>query len=104
MALQYLQFNLDRKNTFISSLVDLNEDKFTFTLRWNEYCDAFNMDIQDIDNNYLISGLALTNNLIIRHQDLPYLMIFTHINDETYEPTIDNIKEFGLVYDDGEEE
>lgn len=104
MTLQYLQFNLDRQNTFISSLTDLSDNKFVFTLRWNDYCNCFYMDIQNLDGQYLISGLAITNNLIIRHQDLPYIMLFAHINGEVYEPTIDNITEFGLVYDNGEEQ
>lgn len=102
MALRYLQFNLDRANTFVSFFTNLGENKFTFTIRWNEYCNCFFMDIQDIDANYLISGLAIVNNLTIRHPNLPYVMLFTHIQNETYEPTIDNINEFGLVYDDGE--
>ena len=102
MAKRYLQFNLDRLNTFVSFLADLGENKFTFTLRWNDYCDCFFMDIQDIDNNYLVSGRALTNNFIIRHYDLPYVMLFANLQGETYEPTIDNIKEFGLIYEDGE--
>lgn len=102
MALEYLQFNLDRQNTYISNLVDLANNKFTFTLRWNDYCNCFFMDIQDIDANYLLSGLAVTNNLIFRHQKIPYPLMFIHINGETYEPTIDNIKEFGLMYDNEE--
>ena len=100
--MKYIQFNLDRNNTFVDFLIDLGENKFTFTLRWNDYCDCFTMDIQDIDANYLISGLAVVNNLIIRHKNLPYIMLFTHIYGETYEPTIDNINEFGLFYEDGE--
>lgn len=102
MTQRSLQFNLDRNNTFVSFLTDIGENKFTFTLRWNDYCDCFFMDIQDIDANYLISGLAVVNNLIIRHQDLPYVMIFAHLQEESYEPTIDNITEFGLLYEDNE--
>lgn len=102
MTQQYIQFDLDRNNTFVSFLTDLGENKFTFTLRWNDYCDCFFMDIQDLDNNYLLSGRAVVNNLIVRHQDLPYTMLFTHVQGETYEPTIDNISEFGLFYEDGE--
>ena len=104
MTTYYIQFKADRNNTYISSLVDLGDEKFTFTLRWNDYCDCFFMDIQDIDANYLISGLALTNFLPIRHPKLPYNLLFANINNETYKPTIDNIDEFGLFYDDGESE
>lgn len=103
MTLYYIQFNADRNNTWTSSLVDLADEKYTFSIRWNDYCNCFFMDIQDLDGNYLMSGLALANNLSIRHQKLPYKMLFTHIDGKIYEPTIDNITEFGLFYDDGEE-
>lgn len=100
--MKYIQFKLDRNNTFVNFLTDLGDNKFTFTLRWNDYSDCFYLDIQDIDATYLISGLALVNNLIVRHPALPYVMLFTHLQGEIYEPTIDNIMEFGLFYEDGE--
>ena len=102
--MKYIQFNLNRNNMFVSFLNDLGGEKFTFTLRWDEYSECFFMDIQDLDGKYIISGRALVNNLIIRNQNLPYIMMFTHTQGETYEPTIDNIMEFGLFYDDGEVE
>lgn len=104
MTTYYIQFNANRNNTWISSLTDLGDEKFTFSIRWNDYCNCFFMDIQDLDSNYLISGLALTNFLPIRHPKLPYNLLFAHIDNKTYEPTIDNITEFGLFYDDGEVE
>ena len=102
--LQYIPFNLSRNNDYIRSLVDLGDDKFTFIIRWNEYCDCFFMDIQDLDGNYLLSGRALVNGLIVRHHDLPFGMVFLQLQGKTYEPTIDNINEFGLVYEVEEEE
>ena len=72
MSYQVIRFKLNRNNDYISSLVDLADNKFTFTIRWNEYCDCFFMDIQDLDGNYLLAGRALVNGLLIRHYDLPF--------------------------------
>ena len=102
MTQYYINFNLDRENTFVKFLVDLAKNKFTFTLRWNDYCDCFFMDIQNLDGDYILSGRAVVNNLVIRHPDLPFLLYFSHLQGETYEPTIDNISEFGLFYEDNE--
>lgn len=97
--LECVQFSLNRNDDYISYLVTLEEDKFTFIIRWNEYCDCFFMDIQDLDGNYLLAGRALVNGLIIRHHDLPYNMVFLNLQGKNYEPTIDNIEEFGLIYE-----
>jgi len=43
----------------------------------------------------------LVNNLVIRNYKLPYILMFMHQQDKNYEPTIDNISEFGLFYNDG---
>lgn len=104
MTVYCIQFKVNRNNTWVSSLVNLGDEKFTFSLRWNDYCNCFFMDIQDIDSNYLISGLAVTNYLFVRHPKLPYKLIFSHLDNKPYQPTIDNIQEFGLFYDDGETE
>jgi len=96
---EYKTFKLNRNNDYISCLVNLGEDKFTFIIRWNEYCDCFFMDIQDLDGNYLLSGRALVNGLIVRHHKLPYNMVFLNLQGKNYEPTIDNIEEFGLIYE-----
>lgn len=98
---KYIQFKLDRNNTYISGLTDLGDSKYTFVIRWDEDYDYFLMDIQDLNGDYIISGVALVNNLLIRNVKLPYTMLYTHLNNEVYEPTIDNITEFGLVYEDG---
>ena len=104
MTTNYIQFNANRESDYISSLVSLGDEMFTFVLRWNEYCNCFFMDIIDLDGNYIISGIALVNNLFIRHYKLPYVLFFTHQQGKNYEPTIDNMNEFGLYYDDGAEE
>ena len=79
-------FNLDRNNDYVSFLTNLADDKFTFIIRWNEYCECFFMDIQDLDGNYLLSGRALVNGLIVRHQNLPYNMVFLNLQGKNYEP------------------
>ena len=101
MTQRYIQFNLNRDNTYISGLTDIGDSKYTFVIRWDEDYDYFTMDIQDLSGEYIISGVALVNNLLIRNVKLPYVFYFTHLNDDIYEPTIDNITEFGLVYEDG---
>lgn len=104
MTGRYIQFNLNRENTYIRSLVNLGDEKFTFTIRWDEEYDYFLLDIQNLDAEYIVCGVALVNNLIIRKKELPYVLLYTHLNGELYEPTIDCINEFGFTYDDGNEE
>ena len=92
-------------NSYVAYFTELNNETYIFTARWSEYCKCAFLDITDYYDNPIITGLALTNGLKIRHNKLPYVFVFRQINGETYEPTIDNLaKEFALFYDDGAEE
>lgn len=95
----YIQFNLSRNDDYVSYFINVIDKKFSFIVRWNEYCECFFLDIRDLDGNYLLSGRALVNGLIVRHKDLPCNMVFLNLQGENCEPTIDNIKDFGLVYE-----
>lgn len=79
--------------------IELKDKTYIFIVQWNTYCNCAFLSIMDYDNNNIVSGKALTNGLIIRNKNLPYTFAFTQINDETYEPTLENIStEFALVY------
>lgn len=95
--------SFDKEHKYINFFVDLKDDTYVFTLRWNDYSECAFLSITDYENNPIISGLALVNNLKIRNVNLPYDFYFVQINGETYEPTLDNLaSEFAIVYDDGE--
>ena len=105
MAIKGFYFDgLNANNRYIQCFRDLAENTFIFTVRWSEYCNCAFLSITDDDDNDIISGVALVNGLKIRNNKLPYVLYFLHVNEETYEPTIDNIAdEFVIMYDDGEE-
>lgn len=104
MSINALKLNgLNNQNEYVSYFVTLAEETYLFKIRWSNYCQCAFLDIYDDQNNPIIMGRALVNNLKIRNNKLPYEMYFLHLTGETYEPTLDNVsKEFALVYDDGE--
>lgn len=92
------------ENPSVNYFLELKENTYIFNVKWNNYCDCAFLSIYDYYNNPIITGKALVNNLKIRNNKLPYVFYFTHINEETYEPTIDNIsKDFVLAYTEEEE-
>lgn len=96
--------DFNNKNPYINYFVEIKDETYILAVRWSTYCNCAFLSISDYNNNPIISGLALTNNLIIRNDKLPYRFIFNNIYGETYEPTLDNIAtEFALVYDDESE-
>lgn len=103
--IQYISFEgLNFKNKYIRYFVTLKEETYIFIVRWSDYCECAFLTIKDYNDNDVISGRALTNNLKIRTNKLPYVLYFVQKNNESYDPTIDTIeKEFILVYDDSEE-
>lgn len=105
MAISGYTFDgLNYKHSYKAYFVELKNETYIFTVRWNEYCNCAFLNITDYYDNPIISGMALTNGLRIRHNKLPYVFIFRQINGQSYEPTINNIAdEFALIYDDGEE-
>lgn len=91
--------NFNRDNQYINYFIQIGDNQYIFTVRWSKYCKCAFLDIKDINGSPIITGRALVNNLKIRNNKLPYVMYFVHLNNETYEPTLDNIsKEFALVY------
>ena len=103
MTTYSLTFNPTRNTPHTSYFVSLGENKFTFVLHWNEYCNCIFLDIKDVDDKNIITGLALVNGLIIRNNNLPYGLLFARLDEGGEEPTIDNISEFAMIYDDGKE-
>ena len=92
------EFDINNQN--VGYFVKLNDKNFTFNCRWNSYAECGFLTIEDEYGNKIITGRALVNGLRIRHKDIPYVLYFKHNNDETYEPTLDNIsKEFSFVYE-----
>lgn len=90
-----------KSNPFISSTLDLDDRLFNITVKWNDYAQCAFLWLYDADMNPIVSGRALVNNLLIRtdRRKLPQDLRFTHINGETYEPTLDNIgEEFAFYY------
>ena len=103
--MQYsIQFQkLNEQNLYQQYFFTIADVTYIFTVRWSEYCKCAFLSIADYENNPIVTGIALVNGLKIRHNDLPYDFYFVQINNETYEPTIDNIAtEFALIYEDGE--
>ena len=102
--MKYLTFsNFNSETHYNRYFVTMGEETYIFVVRWSEYCDCAFLSIYDYNNNPIISGRALVNNLIIRNNKLPYIFFFLQKNNETYEPTIDYIaSEFVLAYEDGE--
>lgn len=101
-TIQFTGFNSQNKN--VQYFIELKNDTYIFKLKWSDYCNCAFLSIYDYNENPIVLGIALTNNMIIRNYNLPYLFVFTHLKEETYEPTIDNIsKEFALVYEKEDE-
>lgn len=102
MTVQTITFSgINEDNPNNRYFVTLNDENFIFKIKWRNECNCAFLSIADDDNNPIISGRALVNGLYIRNHNLPYVMVFAHINGEKYEPTIDTIStEFALVYDD----
>lgn len=100
--MQFFKFkNFNSDNQYNRYFVTIKDNTYNFTVRWSDYCDCGFLSIYDYNNNPIVMGKALTNGLIIRNKNLPYIFYFMQINDETYEPTIDNIaSEFAIFYDD----
>ena len=104
MAIKGFYFTgLNSKHKYIQCFQELKENTYVFTIRWSDYCNCAFLSISDYQDNPIVTGVALVNGLRIRNNKLPYVLFFTQINNETYEPTLDNIaNEFVLVYEDGE--
>lgn len=104
MTIQGFYFDGFNENCPYSKyFIELKDNTYIFTVRWIDYCKSAFLSISDYEDNPIISGLALSNKLKIRHNKLPYTFFFLQENNESYEPTIDNIsKEFVLVYDNEE--
>lgn len=102
MTIRGIQFQgFNEKQPYARYFVELNNNTYIFIVRWDDYGDFATLNIYDYENTPIISGRALVNNLYIRNSKLPYELFFTQINQESYEPTIDNIEdEFALSYDD----
>ena len=101
-AIQFKGFN--RQCPYSRYFVDLKNTTYIFLVRWIDYCNCAVLTIFDYNDNKIITGRALVNGLKIRNNQLPYEFYFMQINQETYEPTLDNISnEFALFYDDEEE-
>ena len=91
--------DFNRYNLKNQYFIQLKDTQYVFKCSWNTYGDCGFLDIEDINRNKIISGIALVNGLTIRHNKIPYILYFRHINNETYEPTIENIsKEFAFFY------
>lgn len=96
--------NFNTENPYVRYFVELKEETYIFVVRWNYYCNCAFLSILDYDNNSIIDGIALVNNLQIRNKQLPYILEFMHLTGETYEPTLEAIaEEFAFVYDDNSE-
>ena len=97
------QFNtngLNSNNMKIAFPITLDEQNFLFKCYWNTYADCAFLDIEDMNNNKIISGRALVNGLKIRNHNIPYILNFVQVTGETYEPTLDIIeKEFAFQYE-----
>lgn len=90
----------DNNTPNLGHLFKIGDNNFTFICRWNSYADCGFLSIEDEDSNKIIPSIALVNGLRIRHNKLPYVLYFKHNNNETYEPTIENIsKEFSFFYE-----
>ena len=90
----------DNNTPNLGYLFKIGDNNFTFNCRWNSYADCGFLSIEDEDSNKIISNIALVNGLRLRHNKLPYVLYFRHNNNETYEPTIENIsKEFSFFYE-----
>lgn len=98
--IQLKNFNIDNQNN--TYYVNMADDTYIFRVRWSDYCGCGFLSISDYNNNTIVSGKALVNNLVIRNHNLPYTLFFIQLEGETYEPTIDTIAdEFAIVYEDG---
>jgi len=96
--------NFNEQNPYNQYFINLKDNTYIFTVRWNDYDEIAYLSISDYEDNPIVSGKALINNLKIRHHILPYVLYFVHLTGETYEPTIDNIAdEFAIAYDDENE-
>ena len=104
MATKTIIFNgFNRQNKYNQYFIELADNTYIFIVRWNPYDKCAYLTITDYEDEPIIMGRALTSNLIIRNNRLPYIFMFIQKNGEKYDPTIDNIeKEFALVYEDGE--
>lgn len=101
-AIQFKGFN--KKCPYARYFLELKDNNYIFIIRWVDYCDCAFLTITDYNDIPIISSKALVNNLKIRTHELPYELYFMQINEETYEPTLDNIEnEFALFYDDEDE-
>lgn len=99
--INFLDFNRD--NSYNKYFVDIANETYIFILRWNTYCNCAFLNITDYYDNLIISGVALTNGLIIRNNKLPYIFYFVNLYSATYEPTIDNFSdEFALFFEEDE--
>lgn len=101
--LNYINFkNFNKKHKNNSYFIPIGENTYRFKVYWSDDCNCAFLSIYDYNDKPIIMGRALVNNLIIRNFNLPYTFCFLHNNNETYEPTIDNIeKEYILFFEDG---
>ena len=104
--MQYIRFkNFNLENQHNRYFATIGENEYSFVVYWDEYCDCAFLSIYDYYNNPIITGRALTNNLVIRNNKLPSVFYFAHLDGEFYEPTLDIIaKEYGLYYGDVDNE
>ena len=95
--------DLSFKTPYINNMISIGENNYIFTFQWSFYCNCAFMSIKDYEDNAIVTGKALVNGLKIRNHNLPYILYFRQRNNDTYEPTLDNIsKDFMLFFDDEE--
>lgn len=102
MAIKYVQLeNFDLAHKNFRYFATFDDDTYIFVVKWSDYCECAFLSIYDYNNNPIITGRALVNNLVIRNNKLPHTFFFVNKNGETYEPTLKNIaEEFVLAYED----
>lgn len=105
MSYKIITFDkISKKQNYKQYFIDIDEQTYSFTLRWSPYSNCAFLSISDYNDNPIISGRALTNGLTIRNNLLPYVFRFLQLNGETYEPTLSTLSsEFGLIFNDKEE-
>ena len=96
--------NFNDQNPYNQYFIDLKDNTYIFTVRYDDYDEISYLNISDYQDKPIVTGKALVNNLVIRNNKLPYVLCFVHLTGETYEPTIDNIaSEFAIAYNDKNE-
>lgn len=96
--------NFNNDNPRVRKLANIGNKNYVLECFWSNYSNCAYMTIKDDSEESIVNNIALVNGLVIRSKDIPYPIYFKHKDNQTYEPSLEDIAtDFIITFDDEEE-